>query len=46
MDPLPMIAAEARAGRTVLLTAREADGFVETREVKPHSLRPGPNGRA
>jgi predicted DNA-binding transcriptional regulator YafY len=45
MDPLAMIAAEARAGRTVLLTAREANGSVETREVEPYSLRPGPNGR-
>jgi hypothetical protein len=44
MDPLAVITAEARAGRTVLLTAREADGSVETREIEPYSLRPGKNG--
>jgi predicted DNA-binding transcriptional regulator YafY len=38
------IAEEARAGRTVLLTARETDGSIETREVEPYSLRSGPNG--
>jgi predicted DNA-binding transcriptional regulator YafY len=45
MDPMVIVAQEARAGRTVMLTAREADGSVETREVEPYSLRPGPNGQ-
>ena len=44
MDVLAVIGAEARAARTVLLTAREADGSVETREVEPYSLRPGSHG--
>jgi predicted DNA-binding transcriptional regulator YafY len=43
-DPLELIRSEARAGRTVLLTAREADGSVETREIEPYSLRPGKAG--
>lgn len=44
LDFLPVIAAEARAHRTVLLTAREADGSVETREIEPYSLRAGREG--
>ena len=44
MDLVALITAEARAGRTILLTAREADGSVETREIEPYSLRPGPQG--
>ncbi len=44
MDPMDLITAEARAERTVLLTASEADGSVETREIEPYSLRPGKDG--
>ncbi|WP_425455771.1 WYL domain-containing protein [Arthrobacter crusticola] len=35
---------EARAQRTVLITAAESDGSVETREIEPYSLRPGKQG--
>ncbi|WP_442863465.1 WYL domain-containing protein [Arthrobacter sp. FW306-2-2C-D06B] len=35
---------EARAQRTVLITAAESDGSVETREIEPYSLRPGKPG--
>jgi hypothetical protein len=45
MGPLDLITAEARAGRTVLLTASEADGSVETREIEPYGLRPGKDGQ-
>lgn len=44
VDPFDLITFEARAGRTVLLTAREADGSVEIREIEPYSLRPGRDG--
>lgn len=40
-----MIATEARANRTVVLTARELDGSCETREIEPYSLRPGGQDR-
>jgi len=45
MDPLVLITTEARARRTILLTAREADGSVEAREIEPYSLRSGPKGQ-
>lgn len=45
MDLLTLITAEARAERTVTLTACEADGSVETREIEPYSLRPGETGQ-
>lgn len=41
MEFLDLIKEEARNNRTVMLTAVEADGSVETREVEPYSLRPG-----
>lgn len=41
MDVLDLIRQEARANRTVLLTASELDGSVESREVEAYSLRPG-----
>ena len=44
MDPFAVITNEARAGRTILLTAAEADGSVETREIEPYSVRPGKTG--
>lgn len=45
MNPLDgVIREEARARRTVMLTAREAEGSVETREAEPYSLRPGKGG--
>ncbi len=44
MDPLAVITTEAREARTVTLTAREADGSIETREIEPYSLRPGKSG--
>lgn len=40
-----MIAIEARAGRTVVIVARESDGTVETREIEPYSVRPGAAGK-
>ena len=45
VSPLDTIRAEARESRTVLLTAREADGSVETREIEPYSLRSGAKDR-
>lgn len=42
---MDVVAAEARENRTVLLTASELDGSVETREVEPYSLRPGGKDR-
>jgi len=45
MDPMDIIAAEARENRTVVLTAIESDGSSETREVEPYSLRPGGTDR-
>jgi predicted DNA-binding transcriptional regulator YafY len=45
MDPMDVIATEARAHRTIVLTARESDGSSETREVEPYSLRPGAKDR-
>lgn len=45
MDPMNVIATEARAHRTIVLTARESDGSSETREVEPYSLRPGGKDR-
>lgn len=41
---MDVLTSEARAHRTVLMTARELDGTVETREVEPYSLRPGRRG--
>lgn len=41
---MDVLISEARAHRTVLMTAREVDGTVETREVEAYSLRPGPHG--
>ena len=40
LDLLVLITVEARAGRTVLLTAREADGSVGTREIEPYTFAP------
>ena len=44
--PLPMelITSEARANRTVTITARKKDGSIVVREVEPYSLRIGANG--
>jgi predicted DNA-binding transcriptional regulator YafY len=41
VQPLDLIAQEARANQTVLLDAYEKDGSRETREIEPYSLRPG-----
>lgn len=37
-----VVVEEARANRTVIIEAAEKDGSVETREVEPYSIRPGP----
>jgi hypothetical protein len=42
---MDVVIREARAYRTVLLTARESDGSVESREVEPYSIRPGGPGK-
>ena len=42
--PIELIAQEARANRTVLMTARKSDGTTVTREIEPYSLRPGADG--
>lgn len=44
MTPIEIIAQEARARRTVLLTARKSDGSITVREIEPYSLRTGANG--
>lgn len=46
MDLLDVVRGSARKLNTVVLTARESDGSVETREVEPYSLRPGAAGKA
>jgi len=43
---LEVVAREARANRTVVITARKNDGSVETREIEPYSLRSGAPGKA
>jgi hypothetical protein len=45
MEPMEVIVTEARAHRTVVLTARESDGSFEVREIEPYSLRPGAKDR-
>ena len=45
VDPMTIVATEARAHRTVVIHAREKDGTRETREIEPYSLRRGKNGR-
>jgi predicted DNA-binding transcriptional regulator YafY len=42
---MDLISQAARANRTVLMTARELDGSIETREVEPYSLRRGASGQ-
>lgn len=44
MTAMDILLKEARAHRTVLITASELDGSVETREIEPYSLRPGKSG--
>jgi predicted DNA-binding transcriptional regulator YafY len=39
MDPIETIVEAARRRQTVIITAREKDGSVGTREVEPYSLR-------
>jgi len=43
---LETIVREARAHLTVIITARENDGSIETREIEPYSMRPGAAGKA
>ena len=45
MNPMSVIADEARANRTVVIVARESNGTVETREIEPYSTRPGAPGK-
>jgi predicted DNA-binding transcriptional regulator YafY len=40
---MQVIQEQARANRTVIITARESDGTSETREIEPYSIRPGAN---
>jgi predicted DNA-binding transcriptional regulator YafY len=44
MNALETIRHAAREHRTVLLTAREKDGSIESREAEPYSIRPAKNG--
>ena len=39
MSELDLLVAEARNHRTVVLTASERDGSIETREIEPYSIR-------
>ena len=42
---MSVVAEEANSLRTVMLTARESDGSVETREIEAYSIRPGAAGK-
>lgn len=43
-SPMDLIISEARANRTVIITARKKDGSTVIREVEPYSFRLGANG--
>lgn len=45
MNSMDVIIQEARASRTVVISAAEADGSIETREIEPYSIRQGGPGK-
>lgn len=44
MTPFTILSNEARKHRTVIITAKEADGSLEQREVEAYSVRQKPGG--